>query len=115
MPETFRPGPVPMWFSSLLAERTPALHGFTAREGGVSIGPYASLNLGYRVEDEREAVQQNRARALAALGRPDATFVALKQVHSATVVQVTGQASPHIEADAMWTRDKDCVLAALGA
>lgn len=35
---------------------------FTSREGGVSTGPYASLNLGAHVGDDPEAVAVNRAR-----------------------------------------------------
>ncbi|MBF0622782.1 MAG: laccase domain-containing protein, partial [Magnetococcales bacterium] len=32
----------------------------TTREGGVSVGPYASLNLGDHVSDDLQAVQTNR-------------------------------------------------------
>ena len=34
---------------------------FTTREGGVSEGPYASLNLGSHVQDDLDKVLQNRA------------------------------------------------------
>lgn len=40
--------------------------GFTERTGGVSIAPYASLNLGTHVGDDPKAVAENRRRALAA-------------------------------------------------
>jgi len=33
---------------------------FTTRQGGVSEGPYESLNLGILTDDERERVLQNR-------------------------------------------------------
>lgn len=42
--------------------------GFTERTGGVSLEPYAALNLGSHVGDDPAAVAENRRRALAALG-----------------------------------------------
>ncbi|MDO4436938.1 MAG: polyphenol oxidase family protein [Coriobacteriaceae bacterium] len=42
--------------------------GFTERTGGVSLPPYASLNLGSHVGDDPAAVTENRRRVLAALG-----------------------------------------------
>lgn len=42
--------------------------GFTERIGGVSVAPYASLNLGTHVGDDPSAVEENRRRVLAALG-----------------------------------------------
>jgi YfiH family protein len=41
---------------------------FTTRLGGVSDGPYASLNLGIRTDDEPARVVENRTRLCAALG-----------------------------------------------
>ena len=35
---------------------------FSTREGGVSEGPFASLNLALRAGDEPDAVQENRRR-----------------------------------------------------
>lgn len=58
---------------------------FTTRRGGVSDGPYASLNLGRWTEDAPEAVERNRARLAGELG------VALtygRQVHGAVVACV---------------------------
>ena len=40
----------------------------TTRRGGVSEGPYASLNLGDHVGDDHQAVLENRRRACAAVG-----------------------------------------------
>lgn len=40
----------------------------TTRHGGVSAGPYASLNLGLHVGDDAEAVVENRRRAAATIG-----------------------------------------------
>src|SRR5690606_7797531 len=57
----------------------------TLRFGGVSSGPYASLNLGAHVGDDPTAVAENRRRLTAALELPSEP-VWLDQVHGATVV-----------------------------
>ena len=54
-------------------------HALFSRRGGVSEGPFASLNLSYNVGDEAERVRENRRRALATLGLP--RLVSLGQVH----------------------------------
>jgi polyphenol oxidase len=54
---------------------------FSTREGGVSEGPYRSLNLGILTDDEPERVAENRRR-LARAARVDASRVAMGwQVH----------------------------------
>ncbi len=63
-------------------------HGFVTRRGGVSGGLFASLNVGLGSSDDRAAVRENRARAVAAVA-PGAQLVTLHQVHSATVIPVT--------------------------
>jgi YfiH family protein len=55
----------------------------TTRAGGVSTGPYASLNLGLRTDDDPAAVAENRARLQQLL--PQAPRW-LAQVHGSTVV-----------------------------
>ncbi len=57
----------------------------TTREGGTSVGPYASMNLGVAVGDEPATVAVNRAAFAAACG---AAPVFLRQVHGATVVRI---------------------------
>lgn len=54
---------------------------FPTREGGVSGGPYASLNLGYATGDDPAAVTENRRRLCAALGLDPGTLVVARQVH----------------------------------
>ena len=72
---------------------------YSGRFGGVSLGGYASLNLGTHVGDAPAAVQANRARAAQALG---AAPVYLRQVHGRVcVVAVAG--AQEVEADALWT------------
>ncbi len=58
---------------------------FTTRVGGVSEGPFASLNLGLHVGDDPALVAENRARVRAHL--PDEP-VWLNQVHGSNVVNV---------------------------
>lgn len=41
---------------------------FSTREGGVSEGPYASLNLGILTDDDQERVAENRRRLVAGAG-----------------------------------------------
>lgn len=57
----------------------------TTRAGGVSTGPYASLNVGAAVQDEPAAVDENRRRVAEALG---ATPVFLNQVHGSKVLHL---------------------------
>lgn len=55
----------------------------TTRAGGVSTGPYASLNLGIRTDDDPAAVAENHARLQRCLPAPPRW---LAQVHGTTVV-----------------------------
>ena len=61
----------------------PRVHAIcTTRAGGVSVGPYASLNLGDGVGDDPRAVAENRRRLQAAIGaRP----MYLRQMHGLTL------------------------------
>ena len=61
-------------------------HGFFTRRGGVSIGPFASLNCSLSSTDAPAAVAENRARVARALGAID--LLGLTQVHGAQVVVV---------------------------
>ena len=74
----------------------------TTRAGGVSQGPYASMNLGTHVGDDPQAVQTNRARLQAALGQstPGARPVFLSQVHGTGVAALTASTPDNTEADA---------------
>ncbi|MCL6477243.1 MAG: peptidoglycan editing factor PgeF [Peptococcaceae bacterium] len=65
-------------------------HAFTTRLGGVSRGPYESLNLAMHVGDRREAVLENRRRACAILGLKLEDMVCGQQVHGDRVHVVTG-------------------------
>jgi len=65
-----------------------APHGFFTRQGGVSSGPYATLNCGLASGDAREAVLENRARAARAIGADPVRLFVLRQVHGVMVMPV---------------------------
>jgi polyphenol oxidase len=96
----------------------------TARSGGVSSGPYASLNLSLSVGDDPARVLENRHRLAAALRVSPGEFVFARQVHGAGV-RIVGEAdrgsgafSPDDaipDADALVTACPGLVLAVLSA
>ncbi len=76
-------------------------HGFTTREGGASIGPFASLNLSTTVGDDPARVDENWARLRAATGL---VFARVRQVHGCRVVDAPASppaGAPSEEADAV--------------
>ena len=100
--------------------RAPALgqipHGFLGRRGGVSRGVHAGLNVGWGSDDERGAVAENRARAVAAV-LPGAALVTVHQIHSAEVVTVTAPwpDDTRPQADALVTNRPGLLLGVLTA
>ena len=64
-------------------------HGFSTRVGGVSAGPYASLNLGYLTKgeapDDNTNVAENFRRLRAALGLERVMRVQVRQSHGSAV------------------------------
>ncbi|NRD50637.1 peptidoglycan editing factor PgeF [Corallococcus exiguus] len=86
----------------------PVPHGFATRAGGVSEGPYASLNLGFSVGDERPRVEENHRRLAQAAGARVGALCRVSQVHGDTVLEARGEADDMLrptlgEADALWT------------
>jgi len=67
------------------------VHAVLTRQGGVSQGPFATLNLGHTVGDDLAAVEENHRRALSALGLDRSRVVSPYQVHSANV-RLVGEA-----------------------
>lgn len=65
-------------------------HAFFTRLGGVSHGPYASLNFSWSTGDDEACVRQNLERAATALGVPVSRLYFLSQIHGAVVQQVDG-------------------------
>lgn len=100
--------------SSLL----PVTHGFSIRSGGTSEGPFASLNLGFSVGDDRTKVDENLRRLARAIGVLPASLCTVSQVHGDRLIEAIAptNASPEGsaesdsvppplgEADALWTR-----------
>src|SRR5690606_30267587 len=64
---------------------------FSTRRGGVSTGPFASLNLALSGADEPEAVAENHRRFRRAAGAGETVFCA-RQVHGTTVLEVDARA-----------------------
>jgi len=65
-------------------ERVKAL--VTTRLGGVSLGGFASLNLGTHVNDERDSVAQNRLTLANHTGLAASRFAWLDQVHGLAII-----------------------------
>ena len=91
-------------------------HGFLGRRGGVSTREMWGLNVGYGSGDDPALIDENRARAVAAV-LPQAEFATVHQVHSADVVVVDQpwpqDQRPH--ADAMVTNRPNLLLGVLTA
>lgn len=80
-----------------IAERVGAFA--TTRQGGVSEGAWASLNIGLNSGDDPQAVTTNRERLRAELPAEPRW---LKQVHGTRVIHLADW-RPDVEADAAWT------------
>jgi YfiH family protein len=65
------------------------IHAFTTRTGGVSEGPFNSLNLSWSRGDDKVRVEENRRRVAEALG--GAALVFANQVHGDTVLKVDAE------------------------
>jgi YfiH family protein len=92
-------------------------HGFLGRRGGVSEGVCAGLNVGWGSGDDREAIAENRRRAVEAVA-PGAKLVTVYQVHGAAALPVAmpwpdDEGRPH--ADAMVTDRSGLALGILTA
>ena len=68
-----------------LADESSLDHALFTRRGGVSLPPFASLNVGHTVGDDLRAVTVNHRRALAALGWRRGDVATCHQVHAARV------------------------------
>lgn len=101
----------------------PVEAGVTTRDGGVSTGPYESLNLGLHVGDDPASVVENRRRAAAAIGLGLDGLVLCHQVHGREVVVVddrhrgrgTRSADDAPAADALVTATPDLGIGVMAA
>ncbi len=76
----------------------------TTRVGGVSQAPFDGFNLGDHVQDDVDAVAQNRALLRARLGGARPVF--LSQVHGVDVAQLNASTSDGTKADACLTPER---------
>jgi polyphenol oxidase len=80
-------------------------HGFSLRTGGVSRGPFQSLNLARTVGDAVEDVTENHLRFASAVGFDAGRLLEVTQVHGAAVLAVSPGMSPvearMVQADAL--------------
>lgn len=90
------------------------IHAFTTtREGGVSLTPYFSFNLGDHVGDNKSAVKTNRTLLVEKFGLPQ-TPIFLTQTHSTRVIQLP-YSGENLEADAVYTNVPHQVCAVMTA
>jgi len=89
-------------------------HGFLGRLGGVSTGPYSSLNLAYWVGDDPSHVDENWRRLREEIG--DDPFARVHQVHGKTVHVVTREnLDDGPQGDGMVTVERGILLAVASA
>lgn len=107
------------------AERFPQLaSGFSLRGGGVSIAPFAGLNVAAHVGDDPNHVRQNRNRLVKELGFAYESWTCATQIHGSDVWEVVaedvgkgrlGQEDAISDADGLYTRLKGVLLASFYA
>jgi len=87
---------------------------FSTRVGGVSEGPYASLNLGLLTKDEPVNVEENRSRLCAEVDADPARLALNRQVHGTTVRRASA-GDRHERADGLWTDEPGVPMLAMTA
>jgi polyphenol oxidase len=77
---------------------------FSTRVGGVSEGPYESLNVGLMTDDDPNRVAENRRRLCAEVGAEPGRLAMNRQVHAATVnrAEAGERGKP---GDGLWTNE----------
>lgn len=98
--------------------------GFTTRNGGVSLPPYTSLNMGFHVQDVESAVKKNREIVASKIGFPLQSWIVGEQVHGAQIQKVTvkdtGSGAMQVEdaikgVDGLYTNEPNILLTSLYA
>jgi YfiH family protein len=92
----------------LLADIPGLVHGIFLRHGGISEGPYCSLNMGRETGDDPKNVEENSRRVFEALSIKQ--WVAGKQVHKDEVVYIKDSRQNIGECDALVTDRKEIGL-----
>jgi YfiH family protein len=93
---------------------------FSSRLGGVSEGPYESLNLGLLTADEPERVRENRRLLCERVGADADTATMAMQMHGARVTRgdrrgVAGPGAPFEPCDGLWTDEPGEALMLIAA
>jgi YfiH family protein len=93
---------------------------FSTRQGGVSEGAFASLNLGILTDDAPDRVVENRRRLARAVGAHPETATMAWQVHGARVFEADGRGivtpgTDFEQGDGLWTEQRGRALALLTA
>lgn len=115
MPMNAAPEPIE---SPLLAEGAGSgiRHGYFTRQGGVSDGIYAGLNVGLGSRDDPEKVRENRRRVAEWFAQPAQKLATVHQVHSPDVMVVDATYNgERPQADALVTATPGIVLGVLTA
>ncbi|HTV47614.1 MAG TPA: peptidoglycan editing factor PgeF [Phycisphaerae bacterium] len=103
------PNGVVLYQSPLLLDAG-VVHGFSTRIGGVSTGPFTSLNLGNpqgQTKDSPENISTNYQRLREALGAADTPFAWVHQVHGNEVAILKSEGeSEYAESPAAQIRDR---------
>jgi purine-nucleoside/S-methyl-5'-thioadenosine phosphorylase / adenosine deaminase len=87
---------------------------FTTRQGGVSDGPFESLNLGLMTGDDPERVHENRRRVCAELGAEPEAISMNRQRHT-TLVHRAHAGRRGEDGDGLWTEDRGLPMLAIVA
>lgn len=87
---------------------------FSTRHGGVSEGPFESLNLGKLTRDSEENVEENRRRLCAAVGVDAGRLTFNRQRHSAVVHRAVG-GRRGTDGDGIWTDEPGVPMLAFTA
>jgi YfiH family protein len=87
---------------------------FSTRAGGVSEGPYESLNLGRLTGDDVDCVDENRRLLCAEIGADPSRLALNRQIHSATV-HAAAAGERGRPGDGLWTEEPDLPVLAMTA
>ncbi|MEP7225546.1 MAG: polyphenol oxidase family protein [Actinomycetota bacterium] len=87
---------------------------FSTRLGGVSEGPFESLNLGRKTGDDVEHVDENRRRLCSSIDADDEKLTLGFQTHS-TIVNRARAGTRGTPGDGLWTDEPGIPMVALGA
>ena len=85
-------------------------HIFLGREGGVSQGKYASLNISCVCQDNKQNIYNNRKIAAQSLGGNIDDLLFLRQMASTNVVFISEPSQEKISADGVVTKTKGIIL-----